>query len=239
MASTTQEKLFGDTYIIRQPRTGYRYTIDSLLLAHFISPEPGQSLVDLGTGSGIIPILLLHRYPTLSVWGVEIQDRLADLAHQNIRDNGLEPSVTILHGDLTRPGDLPLPANLDWVVSNPPYTALPAGRLNPASEKAIARHEVHMTLEQLIRTAAEILTINGRFALIYPVSRLAELLGLLSRSGLAPRTLRMVHPLSRRPARRVLVEAVKGNETPVTLRPPLILQDPAGHPSDEVKRMFE
>lgn len=224
MESTTTDVLFGGDRNVRQYRNGYRYAIDALLLAGFIRPEPFQRLADLGTGSGIIPILLEYRHPTLAIWGVEIQPRLVALARENIRDNGLDNAITIVQGDLTRPRTLGLPEALDWVIANPPFTARGAGRLNPCDEKAIARHEILMTLDQLIHSAFTLLSPGGRFALIYPNDRREELLGLLRNSGLAPRRLRSVYAMDGEPARRILVEAVKGEAMPFEEIPPLILQ---------------
>ncbi|GAB6095156.1 methyltransferase [Desulfatiferula olefinivorans] len=223
MDATTTDVLFDGARTVRQYRDGYRYAFDALLLARFIDPLPGQTLVDFGTGSGIIPILLQYRHPTLRIWAVEIQNRLAALARDNIRENGLEHAVTVVHGDLTRPQTLGLPASLDWIIANPPFTARGSGRLNPSDEKAVARHEILMTLDQLVDSAETLLSPGGRLALIYPDSRRTELLDRLLRSGLSPCRIRPVLPAALAPPCRILVDAVCGPPRTLEEMPPLVL----------------
>lgn len=238
MESTTTDSLFGGAIRMNQYVTGYRYSIDPVLLAHFIRPGVSDRVTDLGTGSGIIPVILAFRYPGLSIWGIEIQKRLADLAWENIRENKLSHAVTIINGDMTRPSGLPEPGHMDYVVSNPPYVPFQAGRLNPSSEKAMARHELTITLQGLVQAAVVLLKKEGRFALIFPRNRLEELMAHLKASGLEPQRLRNVHPLAQGPPKLVLVEAVKDGRPDLTVEPPLFIYQSQDTYSDEVKMMF-
>lgn len=239
MDSVSTEDLFEGTLRMKQPRAGYRYTIDPVLVAHFVRPTSHARIMDLGTGSGIIPLILCHRYPNASIWGIEIQGRLADLAKCNVSENGLEHRITIVCGDMTRRSVLPKSGSMDMVLSNPPYIPCRAGRLNPDKEKAIARHEIHVTLAQVISTAWYLLKESGRFALILPSNRLDELIMTLEAQGFTPQTLRLVHPLPGSFAKRVLVESLKGNGAGLETLPPLTIFTQPGIYSVEVKNMFD
>jgi tRNA1Val (adenine37-N6)-methyltransferase len=182
-------------------------------------------------------MILAHRHPEITLAGIEIQPALAGTAMENILENRLENRVSIISGDaLDLPGrDFTLQ---DLVLSNPPFTPYGKGRINPSDEKAIARHEIRMTLEALVTTAASLLTNIGRFAVIYPESRCGELLACLERHGLPPVRLRRIHPLAGGPAKRVLVEAAKGVRSSLTVEPSLAIYSEKGIFSDEVKNMF-
>lgn len=224
---------------MKQPLSGYRYTIDPVLLAHFILPKPGDRIMDLGTGSGIIPLILAHRHPDVHVWGIEIQDRLASLARLNILENSLEKRVAITWGDMTQPANLPVRQSMDRVLSNPPYIPCQSGRLNPDEEKAIARHEIRITLLQVVSTASYLLKENGSLALILPFTRLDELTKTLESSGFKLQRLRRVLPFSGASPKRVLVEAVKDSGVVPATLPPLVIFSKPGQYSDEIKNMFQ
>lgn len=238
MNTYTTESLFEGALTIKQKRNGYRFTIDPVLLAHFVRPNTRDQVVDLGTGTGIIPLILSHRYPELTITGLEIQESLAGLAKENVRSNGLSNRITIHHGDMT---DLtfhpPLP-HTDLVVANPPYIRHTAGRINPIQEKALARHEITVTLPQLIRTASGILGQDGCFSLIFPHDRLNELLSSLDDGGFKPSRIRMVHPIKEGPPKRVLVESFKCGIKGLVIEPPLVIFKDHGIYSDEVAAMF-
>ena len=234
----TTESLFQGAMRIRQYKQGYRYAIDPVLLAHFVRPADDHSVIDLGTGSGIIPLILAHRFPGIMITGIEIQKSLADLAKENILINGLNDRVTIIHSDMSElMGSIP-GTQADLVLSNPPFIRKKAGRINPLSEKALARHEIAITLPRLIRTASDLLKRGGRFAVIYPHNRLADLVSGLENERFQPIRLRMVHPLSGGPARRVLVESVKDGCGSLVVGPPLEIFTDRGVYSDEVSSMF-
>ena len=237
MDDHTIDILFGGAIRMTQKKDGYRYSIDPVLLSHFAHPGFHDRVIDLGTGSGIIPAILSHRHPGLCITGIEIQPSLSALARKNIKDNNLDKQVTIICGDMTESLEIPNDS-ADLVLSNPPYTRYQAGRLNPNNEKAIARHEINIRLHELVFTASGMLKKGGRFALIFPQNRLVDLLVQLRNHGLEPRRLRMVHPMNGGPAKRVLVDAVKGGNPDLGVEPPLVIFQSRGIYSDEVKNMF-
>jgi tRNA1(Val) A37 N6-methylase TrmN6 len=169
---------------------------------------------------------------------LEIQESLSELAKENVRSNGLSNRISIRHGDMTNMifrTTLPL---ADLVVANPPYIRHTAGRINPIHEKALARHEITVTLPQLIRTASDILEQGGCFALIFPHDRLPELLSNLDEEDFKPSRIRMVHPKKGGPPKRVLIESVKCGKKEHVIEPPLIIFESHGIYSDEVAAMF-
>jgi tRNA1Val (adenine37-N6)-methyltransferase len=207
---------------ILQPRDGYRLSVDPLLLARFACPHPGAlegQVIDLGTGCGVIPLLLASRQvPSV---GLELQPRLADLARRNVRLNGRSGEVRIVRGDLRRADALFPAAAFRHVLCNPPFHRRPAGgHLSACPEKAIARHELTCTLEQVLGAAGHLLEPLGSLWLILPASRAAELLAGLARARLTPTALRFVHPRLDAPARRVLVRAVKHGKRVLEVLPP-------------------
>jgi tRNA1Val (adenine37-N6)-methyltransferase len=205
-----------------QFRTGYRFSIDAVLLAQFVSIKRNDVVVDLGTGCGIIPMLLLLTEPVEHVFALEIQPELAGQAVRNARLNGFEHEVEIILGDLKHP---PLaPSSADVVICNPPYRPKDSGRINPDPQKAIARHEVLSSLNDILDAAAKTLRVKGRFAMIYPAARLADLLIKMRGFNLEPKRLRVVYPSMRSDAKLALIEASLGGQAGLKILPPLLNQ---------------
>lgn len=230
-----------------QPRVGYRFSVDPLLLADFVlhatHPEPGfgqppAHAADLGAGVGVVGLALAVSLPSAQVTLVELQPRLAALSRKNIVENNLSERCRVVQGDLlaleTRrllPG-----AGFDLLASCPPYYPLGQGGVNPGSEEAIARHELRLPLPDLVRASRRLLGFRGRLALVYPSPRLPELLGALVECGLAPRRLRLMHPFRGEPAQRVLIEAQKGARGSLVIEPPLYLREDSGAYTQEARR---
>src|SRR5512147_528547 len=170
----TVESLFGGRLRILQKKKGYRYTIDSVLLAHFVEPKKGERILELGAGSGVISLLLAFRNPGVRVTGLELQAELADMAKRSISMNGLEGRVDIIPGDVRSAPDLLGARSQDVVVFNPPYRKMGSGKLNPGKEKALARHELAGSIADFLRAASYALEPGGRVCLIYPCSRMVE-----------------------------------------------------------------
>jgi tRNA1Val (adenine37-N6)-methyltransferase len=223
-----------------QPRVGYRFSIDPLLLADFVGAPPFGQLIDIGAGVGIVGLLLARADAQAQVTLVELQPRLAGLCRRNTTDNGLDERCTVIEGDvLSVPMRKKLPgARFDLVVSCPPYYPLGKGGINPDSEEAIARHELHLPLVDLLRAARRLVGFRGRVAVIYPSPRLPELLANLLPLGLTPTRLRLVHAHPGEPGQRVLLEARKGARGGLVVEPPLILRNPDGGYSDEARRIL-
>jgi tRNA1Val (adenine37-N6)-methyltransferase len=231
----TADTFCGGGIKLRQPRSGYRFSIDAVILSGCLHPRPGDSIVDLGTGCGIIPILLSHRRPDVRVWGVEVQESLASLAAENVRVNGMESRVTVLGADLRNIGVDAFGGPVDWVVSNPPYRRRRSGRVNPNTERALARHEIAMTLPDLIAAARRVLKTGGRFAVIYAAERVAELVSQMRLEHIEPKSLRSIHSCHGSNACLVMVEGVKNGGPGVTLPPPMVIYDEDGGYSQEVR----
>jgi len=212
-----------DSPTIRQPERGYRYSLDPFLLAGFC-PLPGvRSAVDLGTGAGILPLLIASRSPETAIVGIELQPELARLAGANVAARGLAERVRIIEGDI-RAVRSRLPAqSCDLVVSNPPYRKVGSGRQAPDRQRAAARHEQAGGLPEFTAAAAYLLRQGGRFCLIYLAERLAELLAELRGAGIEPKRLRLVHSRPGDEARLVLVEARRGGRSGLKVEPPLYI----------------
>jgi tRNA1Val (adenine37-N6)-methyltransferase len=227
----TLDAICGGEVQVLQRRTGYRFTLDPLLLAHFAVYEGGAHrgrLMDLGTGCGIIPLVLARRLGRKDITALELQPRLFALAERNVYLNRCEDDVTLVQGDLRRVGELFPAGSFASVLSNPPYRSCKAGRTNLSMEKALARHELACELPDIARAAAHLLVPRGGLCMVYPASRFSELVSVLRVHRLEPRTVRWVHPRGDRPAKLVLLHAVKGGRADLTVLPPLVV-----HADDE------
>ena len=206
---------------IRQPERGYRFSIDSVILAGFAAPFCRGTVLDLGTGCGILLLLLSRLAPgVVSGTGVDLQEGLLDFARGNFRDNCPEGRLSAVPGDFR--GDIPgmQPGSFDLVVSNPPYGRAGHGRRNPDTGKEAARHEVTCTLPDLFAAASRFLSANGRFAFILPYPRISEIEPCAAKQGLRVELLRAVHPRDGAPPFRLLCCTVRGGRgTPRLLRP--------------------
>lgn len=226
----TLDAICGGRVQLLQRRHGYRFNLDPILLARFACPRGGclsGRVIDLGTGSGIIPLLLARKHGVEST-GLELQSSLFELAERNVHLNRAEHRVSLVHGDLRDVRELFPRASFRHVLGNPPYHRWKGGRTNPSTEKAIARHEIACSLQDVARAARYLLEPLGSLWLIFPASRLVELLAAVCAAKLAPRRLRLVHPRLDEPARRVLLHAVKQGRGTLEVLPPLVL-----HPGQE------
>jgi tRNA1Val (adenine37-N6)-methyltransferase len=208
---------------VLQKQRGYRFSIDAVILAGLTTLRPGERVIDLGTGCGIIPLILACRYPEAVLVGVESQPALADLAARNVRLNGFSPRITIEARPMQEVQRCLPPASCQVVVSNPPYRPLGAGRLNPQDEKACARHELQGSLATVAAAARYLLPEKGRLSVIYPAWRTVHLLTLLRSHDLEPKILRFIHSRSHTPARLVWVEARRAGGEELLIPPPLVV----------------
>jgi tRNA1Val (adenine37-N6)-methyltransferase len=238
MEPFTTDSFFNGRIHLKQQRFGYRYSMDAVILARSVRVRAGERVLDLGTGCGIIPVVLSFQNPTIRIWAVEIQPQLAVLAADNVRDNGMDSCVTVLQADLRRIAPEACGGPVDQVVSNPPYHRGRSGRTNPNRQRALARHEISMTLPDLVATARRMLKTGGRFATVYAAERAAELLDCMRCEGIEPKRLRSIHPASQADARIILVEGVKGGRPGMSIASPLIVYDGQGEYTQEIERMF-
>ena len=198
-----------------QSRTGYRFSVDALLLYSFVNVPRAKRIADLGAGSGIVGLLLAKKYPDAHVSLFELQERLATLAKKNIALNSLGDQVNVIKADIREMRPCSTASGMDCfdiVVSNPPFRKPKTGLISPKEERAIARHEIRLKLPELIRAAHHLLCSKGRFFLIHHPERLTELAGSLKERGMEVKRLRFVHSHVQSVAKMVLVEAVKGGK---------------------------
>lgn len=220
--------LVGTGLKIIQARRGYRYSVDTILVAHAADPKPGERILDLGAGTGALTLLLAAKAPACRIVGLEVQEAMADRARRAVHLNGCEGRIAIVSGDLRRPGACLLQGAFDLVVSAPPYWPAGSGLLSPVPEAAAARHEILCTLEEVVAAAAYALAPRGRFWIIHRAARLTDLTAALDAHGLHLTQLRPVHSRAEGPATFVLARAARGGRPRHTLLPPLVLYSGPG-----------
>jgi len=234
----TLDTLFEGNLKIIQSKEGYRFSIDALLVAHFCSPRPKDRIMDLGTGCGVIPLILAHRRKDAEIIGVELQPPLAALARRNVALNGFSRRIQILEADLKDIRSAEKQEAFDLVLSNPPCYEVETGRINPQAEKAVARHEVYAKLEDLLLTASHILSKKGRLVMIFPASRASDLIRKLAQRRMEPKRLQFVHSRAKDAARFLLIEARKEGQPHVEISPPLFLYDDKGDYTPNAMEVF-
>lgn len=225
-------------YRIIQRTDGFCFGMDAVLLSGFARVGPGEQALDLGTGTGIIPILLEAKTEGRRFIGLEIQEQVADMARRSVALNHLEEKIQIVTGDIKEAERMFPLASFDVVTSNPPYMNDAHGLKNPGEMKAISRHEVLCTLEDVIRTAARLVRPGGRFYLVHRPHRLIEIITMLTKYKLEPKRIKFVHPFIHREANMVLIEAVRGGRSMVKVEKPVIVFQEPGVYSDEIRQVY-
>jgi len=237
-AEETLDTLFEGRLKILQGKEGYRFSIDALLLAHFANPRPRDRIIDLGTGCGVVPLVLAFRRKAESVIGIELQPSLADLARRNVVLNGFSSRIEIREGNFKELVPEKNRGTFDLGVSNPRYRKVGSGRINPSKERALARHEILATLEDVLRTGHHLLKNKGRFCLIYPAARTADVFQLLRRFHLEPKRAQFVHSLPEDPASLLIVEALKEGKIQTQILPPFFIYQEKGEYTPQARELF-
>lgn len=225
-------------YQIIQKKDGFCFGMDAVLLSGFAAVKPGEKAIDLGTGTGIIPILLEAKYEGEHYTGVEIQDEVAEMAARSVALNHLEEKVSIVKGDIKEASRLFGAASFDVVTSNPPYMNDAHGLKNPDLPKAIARHEVLCTLDDVAREAAKLLRPGGRFYMVHRPHRLIEIITALTKYKLEPKRMKMVHPFVDKEANMVLIEAVRGGKSMIKVEAPIVVYREPGVYTQEIYDIY-
>jgi tRNA1Val (adenine37-N6)-methyltransferase len=238
MESLTRDHFFDGKIVLNQPESGYRFSIDAVILSHLVRPSPGETVLDLGTGCGVIPIMLAFRHPEIRVIGVEIQPDLSRIARRNVADNHLSDRIRLVGKDIKTLSLVDIGGPVDTVVTNPPYRKLESGKINADSQRAVARHELKIDLEAVLLTAWRMLRRSGRLFIIYPSVRTVDLLAAIRSSGLEPKNLTMIHSKPESPARLVAVTGVKGGRPGLDVVPPLHLYHEDGTYTRAIETMF-
>lgn len=223
--------------IIQNP-SKFCFGIDAVLLSNYIRVKPGENLMDLCTGNGIIPLLMSAKSEGKHFSGLEIQEECADLAKRSVEGNELQDKIDIVCGDIKNVTALFPAASFDVVSVNPPYMIGGHGLKNPESAKAIARHEVLCNLSDVIGAAAYLLHPNGRFYMVHRPFRLSEIMSELAKYRLEPKRMQFVYPFVDKEPNMVLIEAVKGAKPRITIEKPLIVYEAPGKYTTEVEDIY-
>ncbi len=228
-------------------RNGYRiiqnpgkfcFGMDAVLLTGFAHARERDILLDIGTGTGIIPLLMEAKYHPTHLTGLEIQEESADMARRSVALNGLSGIIDIVTGDIREADRLMKSASFDCITCNPPYMIGRHGLTNPEAPKAIARHEILCTLEDVVRVTAKLLKPGGHFYMVHRPFRLAEIIITLARYGLEPKRMRLVYPYADREPNMVLLEAVRGGKPRMAVEKPLIVFESEGVYTAEVREKY-
>jgi tRNA1Val (adenine37-N6)-methyltransferase len=234
----TIDEILGGRLRIIQKRSGYRFSVDALLLAHFVVLREGEDCIELGTGSGIVALILAHRHRCRKVLAIDIQEELASMARRSAEMNNLAGSIEIRRGDVCDPESICAPMSFDAAVFNPPYRRLRSGRMNPDPAKAIARHELAGTLGDFLAAAAHALRDGGRVYAIYPAKRMAEMISRMRSCRIEPKRMRIVHSRPGGIGEFLLVEGVKGGGEELAVLPPLFIYGEGRAYSAEMAAIF-
>jgi len=235
----TSDALFGGRLIVRQEQKGYRFSLDAVLLAGLTSIRKEDRVIDLGAGCGVIPLVLAYRKKTeRKIVGVEIQPELAELAARNVNENNFDDRIEIHQLDLREVSSRFKTGSFDLALSNPPYRKPGTGRINPDRQKALARHELTATIADVFGAAAYLLRQEGRVALIYPATRLANLLRSALDHGFSPKRLTVIYSYPRGPGRLVHLECRKGGGEELKVEQPFFIYGANEHYSDAMQKFY-
>ena len=228
------DELQRNGYRIIQNPEKFCFGMDAVLLSGFVRAGKGDILLDLGTGTGIIPILLEAKTQCAHLTGLEIQEESADMARRSVALNGLSHKIDIITGDIKEADRIFPSASFDCITCNPPYMIGSHGLANPKEPKAIARHEILCTLEDVVRQAGKLLKPGGHFFMVHRPFRLAEIMTILSQYKLEPKRMRLVYPYVDKEPNMVLLEAVRGGRPRLAVEKPLIVYEKPGVYTPEI-----
>ena len=232
------DELHRNGYFIIQNPEKFCFGMDAVLLSGFARVKAGERAIDLGTGNGIIPILLEAKTEGAHFTGLEIQAENVDMALRSVAYNRLEDKISIVQGDIKDASQRFGASSFHVVTSNPPYMTGSHGLTNPNTAKAIARHEILCTLEDVIREAAKLLMPRGRFYMVHRPFRLAEIMCLMSRYGIEPKRMKLVYPFVDKEPNMVLLEGLRGGNPRITVEKPLIVYEKPGVYTREIYDIY-
>lgn len=217
------DELQRNGYRIIQNPEKFCFGMDAVLLSGFAKAKEGDLVLDLGTGTGIIPILMEAKTQAAHLSGLEIQEESADMARRSVALNGLSGKIEIVTGDIKEADKIWRSASFDVITCNPPYMIGEHGLTNPDAPKAIARHEICCTLEDVISQTARLLKPGGHFFMVHRPFRLAEIMTTMSQYKLEPKRMQLVYPYVDKEPNMVLIEGVRGGRPRMSVEKPLII----------------
>ena len=221
-----------------QKKDGFCFGLDAVLLANFVDIKKNSVVIDLGTGTGIIPILIAGKTNAKSVTGLEIQEEMAEMAQRSIEMNGFIERVKIVHGDIKKSVEYFGASSFDAVVSNPPYMCHGGGLLNESDTKAISRHEILCTLEDVIGVSSKLLVPGGQFAMVHRPDRLVDIVWLMRKYSLEPKYIRFVHPSPYKKPNLLLIKGTRQGRPQLKMMDPLYVYDENGKFSKEINQIY-
>ena len=225
-------------YVIQDPQK-FCFGMDAVLLSGFAKVKKGEQALDMGTGTGIIPILLQDRTEGEYFTGLEIQEECAEMADRSVRYNDLQDKIQIVQGDIREAAGIFGAASFHVVTCNPPYMIGQHGLTNPHLPKAIARHEILCNFDDIAHQASKVLKDKGRFYLVHRPFRLVELLATLTKYKLEPKRMQLVYPYIDKEPNMVLIEACKGGNSRITVERPLIVYERPGVYTEDILRLYK
>jgi len=234
----TLEDLQLDNLYIIQKKKSFRFGMDAVLLAGFARAGAGDTVVDLGTGSGIVAILMSAKTKAEKIIGIEIQPDIADMARRSVEGNNLSSRVSIEVMDIKEAADRLPSGRIDVVVSNPPYTKCGGGLVSPGESRAISRHEILCTLEDVVKAASSLLRNHGEFYMVHRPDRLSDIVTEMRRYRLEPKELRIVCPRFGDAPSLLLIKGVRNGNPGMKLLAPLYIYDADGNYTDEVRAIY-
>ena len=221
-----------------QKKDGFRFGIDAVLLANFVDVKKGGRVMDLGTGTGIIAVLLAGKTAAGLIVGLEIQPEMAEMASRSVKLNNLEERVKIVNGDIRKAVENFGSSAFDVVLTNPPYMNRGGGLINPSEAKAISRHEIMCTLEDVVRAGGSLLAPGGQFAMVHRPERFVDAVCLMRTHGIEPKIVRFVHPSPYKKANLFLIKGARGGKPQLKMLEPLYVHDECGNYSKEIIRIY-
>jgi tRNA1Val (adenine37-N6)-methyltransferase len=225
-------------YKIIQDPDKFCFGMDAVLLSGFAKVKDGAKVLDMGTGTGIIPILLEAKTNASHISALEIQEESADMARRSVALNGLGDKIDIVTGDIKQAADIFEPSSFDVITCNPPYMIGQHGLTNPDAPKAIARHEILCTLEDVVRNAAKLLKPGGSFYMVHRPFRLAQIINVMTSYKLEPKRMQLVYPYVDKEPNMVLIEGRRGGKPRMTVEKPLIVYKAPNVYTDEIYDVY-
>lgn len=221
-----------------QNTRGFCFGVDAVLLANFADIRKDAKVIDLGTGTGIIPVLLAGKTEAKSIVGLEIQENMAEMASRSVLLNNLQDRISIVHGDIKESHSLFGPAQFDVVLSNPPYMNNGGGLINSIDMKAISRHEILCSLEDVIKAGARLLKPGGQLAMVHRPERLVDIIYLMRSYKVEPKFIRFIHPSPYKRPNLLLVKGSKGGRPQLKMHDPLYVYNEKGEFSEEIEQIY-